>query len=590
MRLTNFFKTTLICSFAFSILPLLIQTNNDVNVENNSLKNFEQDNILSLNNDYNSIKNMTSFTNVNYDEFANKNINIYYHTFNKQEVIYAFVKNVFIFNINKYLNQMLAKHLNISYPKFQFIKEIKNISNSDISLDYEFQCENKTYVINKNKSLLNMFVLDQTNNKITLNLSISEDNKEIVLKQEFNNFNWCEIANIFNYEILFNNTDIANISSSNINQLFQIYNVNPTNFLYDIVQHNNTQHVCVKNISYTFQTGIQKFDLVYTGKKIFEYKPIDVSISENNIIEKTNILKLDVSEINNLFKIGNTIKTINYTLNLDKDLYNNIATVRFDLYKINSDLIFKDLLNKLDKSYEIKIDFNKNHLFTIDINKDIKNKKLPISMKSNDIEIISSKPLDRLTVLSKYIKSFDNQNGTITVLIKYEYTNYFNQITTTEIEFTISNLLKLSYKNNLDIINTIKDNCYSNNDFDINKFRSFFLTSNKNEWLINSEDLYIENKGFEANLINGKLYMNFFISNIQNEVIYKDVMTIDLKNNIIDKPNDNDQGDNENVENISNNSNEIYKYIAISISAIVVLITIILVIIKLKNKSKIRLK
>lgn len=591
MKSINYLKTTLILSLSFVVAPyLMLFDANKINVNNTSLKNFEQDNILSLNDEYNSFKNMTSFSNVDYDDFVNKNLNIYFHIYNKQEVIYAFVKNIFVYNINKYLNILLAKHLNINYPKFKFVKQQPITTNSDIFLDYEFDCENNKYLINKNKSLINMFSLDESTNKITLNLSLLENDKEIVLNYQFNNFVWCQINNIFNYDIAYFDTDVANIYYSNLEQLFQIYNTNPTNFVYDIVLYKNTENISVKNISYFFNTGIQKFNLVYTGKKIFEYKPIDVSIDDNKIIEKTNILKLDESEINNIFNIGSTIKTINYKLNLQKDLYKNFAIIRFDLYQIDNNLVFKDLLKKIKPSYEIKIDFNKNHLFSIDVNKEIKIKKLPITIKSNDIEITSTKPLDDLTILSKYIKSFDNKSGTIDVVIKYEYKNYFNQTSISEINFQISNLLQLNYKSNEIIINELKNKCYLDNQFNLDKFKSFFTTSNKNDWLLESENLYIDNKGFEARYSDGILYISFFINNHQNESIYKDFINIDLKNNIINKPNDDNQSNNNGVKTNVLNPNDIYKYIAITIGVLIALITIILIVIKLKKKSKIRLK
>ncbi len=277
----------------------------DTNINLNH-NNFEQDNILQINNEYETLSLFTKFSNVSYEKYQNKNINIYYSINNKREVIYSFLKNVFCYNLKRYFNDWLSNYLNINYPIINYVKQNINYSLNDINLDFEFIVNGQEYTTNKNSSIMNNIFIDNNGN-VFYTLELNNSFSTIKIKNKFDNFIFREISNIFNYSIQYLETDVSNIRKNNIKKLFAIYNNVPTEMFYEKYLQNNKDGLLLKNIRYEINTGFQRFSLNYVGTKFFEPSPIDISIKDNNIINKVNIFSIDESSIENIFHIGTTL-------------------------------------------------------------------------------------------------------------------------------------------------------------------------------------------------------------------------------------------------------------------------------------------
>lgn len=326
-------KISYLFLLSLSIFPQSLLWNNKFNIHANTIENlnhnnFEQDNILQIHNEYETLSLFTKFSNVSYEKYENKNINIYYSINNKREVIYSFLKNVFCYNLKRYFNDWLSKYLNINYPIINYIKQNINYSLNDINLDFKFIVNGQEYTTNKNSSILNNIFID-SNGNVFYTLELNNNFSTIKIKNKFDNFIFREISSIFNYSIQYLKTDVSNIRKNNIKKLFTIYNNVPTEMFYEKHLQNNKDGLLLKNIRYEINTGFQTFSLNYFGTKFFEPAPIDISIKENNIINKVNIFSIDESSIENIFHIGTTLKNIGYSIKMKKNFNTNKVDIIF---------------------------------------------------------------------------------------------------------------------------------------------------------------------------------------------------------------------------------------------------------------------
>lgn len=586
MNLIKFFSkkcNVLLPIFLFTIvnINLVSKLNFDsFQITANRAKNFELNNILTLEDEYNTLDLLTKFTNIDYDKYQNKNINVYYSINNKREVIYSFIKNIICHNIKKYFNNWLSAYFNVGYPIIRYINEYINYGSNDIYFDIKFNYNNQEYWTDSSASIMNNLTIDQDGNVyFTLRL-LSNSGTLIKLNNKLDNFSFKEISNVFDYKVKYLSTDITQVDNYNIKKLFSIYDNVPDIFLFTKEIKNGISGINVKNIKFHITTGIQNFNLNYVGSKFLAINPIDITIRDNKIIEKTNIFTLDKISIENLFHIGKTIKNIGYKIEIQKDFSTNKAKIIFLLNSIDSNLIFADLLNKIQKEYEVVLNFNENHILSIDVQEQVKNKQLPGGIKRNEIEILGTIDLNNVTIQSIDIIEANNHDGTLKVNIVYNYKNHFGIFCQDNQEVIISNLLKLNYKKEDDIKLFLKNSFYDENKFNFSKFKNYFLTTHEFDWLLDQNDVFINKNNLSVSYKNNILSLNFYIENKFGEIIFKDNFQLKLT--------EQDNVDEKETNTNEQNTTDLYLWIGICIGVIIVIIIIVIILRKvLKNKRNI---
>lgn len=192
----------------------------------NVSRNFVNDGELKLDNSFDALSKMSKINSLNIDFFKDKKINIYYSDLNKLEIIYGFVKNIFIHNIDFYINKIIEDIFSIKYPIFIVNKKEIYINNDFINIDFKCIYGNNIIKIDKNIAINNNLFIK--NNIANINLPISINNKVQHWNYSFNNFNFSYINKYFDYNFDFHKKDIFEIYFENLKYDFSLYGVLPS--------------------------------------------------------------------------------------------------------------------------------------------------------------------------------------------------------------------------------------------------------------------------------------------------------------------------------------------------------------------------
>lgn len=513
---------------------------------------------------------MSKINELKYEFFNNKKINIYYSDLNKLDILYLFVKNIFIYNVDFYINKIIEDIFNKRYPFFKINKKEINITNNNIKIDFECLYENNIISIDKNININNNVFLED--NLLKINLPLSVNDKIHYWKHEFINFNFSYINEYFDYDFVFFKKDIFELYFENLKYDFSLYDVIPNKINLSKKIVDKKLGINIKYSSYNFENEIQKFEIVYSGDLFIELKTIDLLIKKNNIEFETNIFTLDKTSIENIMYIGDSIKKLKYSIEIKKDFFKNIAYVIFKLNNIDKNLYYFNEIKNIQNIFEIEINYNFSNISKIDIEEYKKSNLLPVNILPNDIDIFLTNNLYNLTIISKKIISFNNSKGLLSVLIKYSYKNIFGIETFNEIIYDINDLCSFNIKDKNKLLNYIKKNFFKLDEFDFYKFKNSFLKNNL-DWFIELNRTYINKKTIDMKYKNNILYIDFYIENINGEILDKCSVVLNL----------------ETKKNTTNNKNNINKKTLIIVLATIgILILILSILFFVYRKIKIK--
>lgn len=489
---------------------------------------------FKLENNFDALFKMSKINSLNVYFFKEKNINLYYSDLNKLDIFYSFIKNIFIHNIDFYINKIVEYVSNTKYPIFKIEKKEIYITNNNIKMDFECSYNGKIIKINKDIIINNSVFLED--NILVMNISIIVNNEKYYWKYKFVNFKFLYISKYFDYEFNFLKKDIFEIYYDSLVQDFSIYETKPIKIDISKKIENKKLGVQIKYASYFFENEIQKFELIYSGNLFIEQKNINLSIKKNNIEFKTNILTLDNIAVNNLMEIGDSIKKIKYSIEVKKNLYENLVWVKFILNNLDKGLYFFSELKNIQKIFEFQINYNFSNIVKIDINETKKEKLLPVNISPNDIDILLIDNISNIQIKSKKILNFNNANGTIEVLINYSYKNIFGIDTDDKFTYTIKNLCSFEILDKNKISNYIKNNFFNFNNFDFYLFKEKFLNYDNLDWFIKLNNIYINKDSINLKYSNKNLYIEFYIKNIDQKILDKVnfVINLEVNNKIIE--------------------------------------------------------
>ena len=461
---------------------------------------------------------------ISYPFFINRQINLYFHVFNKKSVVQSFLKNIFVFNFDYFL-QELFKDNNNNFPIIKIILKEFNITNNDVFIKLKFIHNNDLYEI-KNEIRIND-LLKFENHFLKLKIPILKNDEIFELEFNFINFKIYEIKTVFDYDIYFEKVDISEIDKTKISNYFMIFELIPENIIYS--KNKSPFGLNVKSISYKVNNGIQEFDLVYNGNQDFSIKKLDLKIDVKNL-DKFNIFNFDESAIDEVLYIGETIKKIKYTTKITKDFYKNYVFLKINLLNIlDKNLLFFDELNDIKKEHELLIDFSTVNFIKIDVKEEIKKRFLPINITSNDIELISSDVLNNVSILSIKIIEFNNEYGYIKLKIVYSYKNALMIEKIDQTFFEINDLSFFRFNDKKTVTDYVKNNFFNNNNnFCLEKFKLHLINSD-NSWLFLSKNVDIVKDKIELFFNNQILNINFYIKNIENKILWKTSISLDFE-------------------------------------------------------------